>query len=126
MLRFLILILLAACSRGPEEVREDAQGVMRAMVAEFKKMHGREELMEKEGKIQLLFDKLVLILAEAENYLAKHPEYEGLEFKWKDQDLSDELKGEINRLYRLEGCKEIIEGCQKKALAKAPVLLNKI
>lgn len=124
MLRVLILILLTACSRGPEAFREDAQGIMRAMVKEFKRIHGREELMEREPRIQLLFDKLVAVVVEAKVYMDRHPEFESLEFKWKDQDLSDELRGELNRLYRLEGCREIIEGCEKRALRQSQEILD--
>ncbi|MFN4174608.1 MAG: hypothetical protein ACK4HV_05855, partial [Parachlamydiaceae bacterium] len=76
----------------------------------------RDELMEKEEKVKVLFDRFVKVLAEAKVYLDKHDE--ALEFKWKDHELSDELKTEINRLYRIEGCKEIIEKCEREALAR--------
>lgn len=112
----LFLLLFAACSRGPEEIREDGQSVMRSLVKEFKAVKSRDELMEKEEKIKILFDKFVKVLVEAKIYLDRHDE--ALEFKWKDHELSDELKSEINRLYRIEGCKEIIEKCEREALTR--------
>ena len=117
MIRFVVfLLLLTACSRGPEEIREEGQSVMRGLVKEFKGVKSRDELMEKEERIKVLFDKFVKVLVEAKIYLEKHDE--ALEFKWKDHELSDELKAEINRLYRIEGCKEIIEKCEREALTR--------
>lgn len=114
MFRVILFLLLFACSRGPEEIREDGQQVMRRLVKEFRQVKSRDELMEKEARIKGLFDRLVKLLAEAKTYLETHDET--LEFKWKDHELSDELKAEINRLYRIEGCKEIIEKCEGEAL----------
>jgi len=95
---------------------------MRSLVKEFKAVKSRDELMEKEEKVKTLFEKLVKVLVEAKLYLDNHDE--ALEFKWKDHELSDELKAEINRLYRIEGCKEIIEKCERDALARQKEVLE--
>lgn len=116
------LLLLASCSRGPEEIRDEGQSIMRSLIKEFKSVKSRDELMEKEERVKALFEKFVKVLAEAKIYLEKHDE--ALEFKWKDHELSDELKMEINRLYRIEGCKEIIEKCESEALARQKEVLE--
>lgn len=112
----IILILAAACTSGPEAIREDSQVILRNLIREFQGVKSRETLMEREAKIQILFDRLVGVLVDAKKYIDTHEQE--LEFKWKDQNLSDELKGELNRLYRLEGCREIIERCERKSLER--------
>lgn len=108
----LLLLCLAcslACSSGsPDDYRERGSAILRALVKELKKVHTREELMDREAKIHHLFAEMSLLVHEADTYLQVHPGIEVPLFSRADQDLSDELQIELNRLLRKEGCREIL------------------
>lgn len=108
-LLFSLLFLLFACSSpSPEHYRERGSALVRALVKELKKVHTREELMDHEARIRELFAELSALVLEIQAYRKVRPEVEIPLFSRQDQDLSDALQVELNRLLRKEGCREII------------------
>lgn len=112
---FLILLFLASCgSRSLDEFQEEGEGLIRSLIQELQTIHSREKLLASSGKLQKYFERLVNIMIAAEEFSYSHPELEkGESIR---HDLSDQLRIELNRLYRLEGGRQIIEKCQEKAL----------
>ncbi len=115
----LIVLLLIAISCGPrslEDFQEEGEGVIRSLIQELKGIHTREQLLAASGKLQRQFDRLITLIIAAEEFSFSHPEVEKGEEIRHNHELSDQLRVELNRLYRLEGGRQIIEKCQEKAL----------
>jgi hypothetical protein len=66
--------------------------------------------------LQRLFDRLVDVMIAAEEFALAHPGQEKGELTQRNHELSDQLRVELNRLYRVEGGRQTIEKCQEKAL----------
>lgn len=119
--RFLgiIVMLIMATSCGPrslEEFEEEGEGVIRSLIQELQAIHTREQLLAASANLQRQFDRLVNIMIAAQEYGYAHPELDRGEFIRHNHELSDHLRIELNRLYRLEGGRQIIEKCEEKAL----------
>jgi hypothetical protein len=109
--------LLVGCnSRSLEDFQEEGESQTLALVKELQMIHHRDELIEAIPRLQKRFDKLVQVAINAREFYEKHAFLELLEVSKKGHELSDQLRFELQRLYRLEGGKEIIEKCQEPAL----------
>lgn len=117
---FLILCLLmvaTSCgSRSLDDFQEEGEGVIRSLIQELKTIHTREELLAAQASLQRQFDRLVSIIIAAEEFNFSYPDQNKEEVTQSNHDVSDQLRIELNRLYRLEGGRQIIEKCQQKAL----------
>jgi hypothetical protein len=112
-----ILVMVAGCGpRSLDDFQEEGEGVIRSLIQELQAIHTREQLLAASGKLQRHFDRLVSIVIAAEEFNLAHPEIEKGELERHNHELSDRLRIELNRLYRLEGGRQIIEKCQEKAL----------
>lgn len=117
LLAFFVLLVAASC--GPsslDDFQEEGEGVMRSLIQDLKKIHKREELIAASSKLEKRFDHLVSIMIAAEEFTFSHPEIDKRRSGAFEHDLSDRLRVELNRLYRLEGGRQIIEKCQEKSL----------
>lgn len=111
-----ILVMVTGCGpRSLDDFQEEGEGVMRSLIQELQGIHTREQLLAASGRLQRHFDRLVNIVIAAEEFSLVHPEEKG-EVGRHNHELSDQLRIELNRLYRLEGGRQIIEKCQEKAL----------
>lgn len=112
----LLLIATSCGSRSFEDFEEEGEGVIRSLIQELKAIHTREQLLAASGKLQRQFDRLTSIMIAAEEFGLSHPELDREEHLRLNHELSDQLRVELNRLYRLEGGRQIIEKCQERAL----------
>ncbi len=80
-------------------------------------MHSREELIKVLPVLKKNFEEIVDLVIEARLYQADHPEdgslYDGLQ--------SEMLRGELRRVYTLEGGRETIELAQREALLRLDI-----
>lgn len=114
---FLVTLLLTGCGpRSQEDFREEGEGLTRSLIQELQAIHTREQLLMASSRLQRLFDQLVNSMIAAEEFHALHPEQDKGELTQRNHDLSDQLRLELNRLYRLEGGRQMIEKCQENAL----------
>jgi hypothetical protein len=114
---FLLLFLLASCgSRSLDDFEEEGEGVMRSLIQEMQSIRTRDQLLASTIRLKRHFDRLIDIMIAAEESLYAHPEIDRGEFGGPNHELSDKLRIELNRLYRIEGGRKIIEKCQEKAL----------
>lgn len=119
---FLILIFVCSCSpHSVDEFAEEGEGVIRSLIQELKCIHTREQLLAASGKLQKQFDRLVTVMIAAEEFCDSHPDQGSGEYLRYNHELSDQLRMELNRLFRLEGGREIIEKCQEKALFRLTI-----
>lgn len=64
--------------------------------------------MDRRERVESLFQELRMLIVECDLYLKAHPEVEAPLFTRQDQEVSDSLQAEINRLLRVEGCRELL------------------
>lgn len=116
---FMILaMLLIATSCGPrslDDFEEEGEGIIRSLIKELQAIHSREQLLAASDKLQRHFDHLGSVMIAAQEFKNTHPE---LGRGTSKQELSDQLRIELNRIYRLEGGRQIIEKCQENALLR--------
>lgn len=118
LILMLLLILTSCGSRSLDDFEEEGEGVVRSLVQELQSIHSRDQLLASTGKLKRLFDRLADVMTAAEEYRNSHPELDQSEFIRLNHELSDQLRIELNRLYKLEGGCQIIEKCQENALHK--------
>lgn len=113
----LLALMIASCTpSGPDYYREEGTAISRALLKELKKVRTREELLDHRENIKALIGKLNKVVQESDAYIKGHPEIEVPPFTRQDQDLSDALLAEINRLLRMEGCRELFNEILLKPL----------
>lgn len=122
-----ILCLATGCgTRSLDDFREEGEGVTRSLIQELQTIHTREQLLSSSGRLQRLFDNLVNVMMAAEEYCSGHPELEKGELMPHNHELSDQLRIELNRLYRLEGGRQFIEKCEENALHRLDAFKKKL
>lgn len=115
----LLLLILASCGpRSLDDFVEEGDGVVRSLVQELQSIHTRDHLLASTSKLKKLFDRLADIMIAAQEYANSHPELNKSELIRPNHEISDQLRIELNRLYKLEGGCQIIEKCQENALQK--------
>jgi hypothetical protein len=121
----LTMTLVSCGPRSLNEFEEEGEGVIRSLIQELQVIHTREQLLAESGNLQKQFDRLVNIMIAAEEYVISHPDLDRVEFSRHNHELSDRLRIELNRLYRVEGGCQIIEKCQEKALHRLDAFKKK-
>lgn len=112
---FLFLVFaLTACQR-PSAAYFQEQGYQKIeeLITELQKIESIDELLAHEIQLKTLYEELVDLIIQAKVYQKKHKVY------WKTeamhQGVNEELRRELNRLYKLPGGKEIMEKYQLQA-----------
>src|SRR5438477_48224 len=114
-----MLILLCSCGTASlEEFREQGDVVVHALIQELNAIHKRDQLVRSSPKLKRLFGDLVDLMIDAQNYRERHPDEEISELSLHNHLVSDQLRAEINRIYRIEGARPILEKCQEEALLR--------
>lgn len=113
---FLILLLSGCGPRSMDDFEEEGEAVMRTLIQELQAIRTREQLIASTGRLKRLFDRLADIMIAAVEYRRAHPEISTNEFAGPNHELSDLLRIELNRLYQMEGGRQIIEKCEENAL----------
>ncbi len=117
MIPISLLLTITSCGyHSLEDFQEEGEGITRSLIQDLKKIHNREQLILASERLKHHFDRLVLLMISAEEFSLSHPKLENKEGERISHDLSDELYAELNRIYRMEGGRQIIEKCQEKAL----------
>lgn len=124
---FILLLFSGSCaSSNQQNDKAEGQEIVRALIKELKPIRSREQLVQRSPKIKKIFNQLAEILIKAK----EHQLYECTNEIDSDQThaqyYSNQLKEELNRLYRLDGGKETIENCQKDALERLDQFEQKI
>lgn len=116
VLLFILLATTGCEPRSLEDFQEEGEGVIRSLIQDLKTIHTREQLLAASARLQRQFDRLASLMIAGREFAFSHPESGKDEELSLNHDLSDQLRVELNRLYRLEGGRQIIEKCQEKAL----------
>lgn len=115
---FLVFIASACSPNSLDDFREQGESVSRSLTNELRKIHSREDLLKAAPKLKRLFNELVNIMIAAQEFRLHHPALELTESKKEMENLSDQLREELNRVYSIDSAREVIEKCQEEALLK--------
>ncbi|WP_068467749.1 hypothetical protein [Candidatus Protochlamydia phocaeensis] len=112
-----LVLLLAGCGpRSLDDFKEEGKGITRTLIQELQSIYTRDQLVASTSKLQRLFDKLADVMIAAREFRHKNSQLDSVILTKQDHELSDTLRIELNRIYRLEGGRQIIEKCQESAL----------
>ena len=101
-----------------QDYRSRGRSELRTLIVELQSIHSRQELVQDEAKLQKQFLELTDTMISAQNFYKKHPEAELLELSDEDERLSFELRHELSRLCRIDGCRDLLEKIQEESLHK--------
>lgn len=87
-----------------------------ALATEFGHIHTREELIASSIRIKKLFQQLVDTLIAAQEFRKKHLDMEFPEISPAQLDTNLLLRSQMNRIYQIEGARELVEKYQEEAL----------
>lgn len=111
------MLLLSGCgSRSMQDHLEEGEHLTLELIEELEVIRSREELIVAAPRLKQLFDQLVDTMIAAKEFREKHPSAETPLLTDRNRSLSELLKTELNRIYKLDGGREIIEKCQLDAL----------
>jgi 3-phosphoglycerate kinase len=99
-----------------EDYREEGEGITNSLIKELKKVKNRDELLIGTPRLKKLFKQLADLIVAAHQYREKHPTLEIPELSTTAHTLNEQLRSELNRIYLIEGGREVIEKCQEEAL----------
>lgn len=112
----LALFLLASCSpHSLEDFHHEGESQTRVLIKDLRQIQTREELQKALPLLKNRFDSLVALIIEARKYQDRHP---GEDYEQPDSLIDEELLAEMQRLYRLEDGRELIEKAQREALLR--------
>lgn len=118
---FLLLYLFStACNPSSmEDFKEQGEQETRLLICELEKIHNRQELLKAQVKLNKIFNSLAETSIKAQVFKEKYfKEAEKIEFSERNFELNEKLRKELQRIYLIEGGKEIIEKCQEEGLQK--------
>jgi hypothetical protein len=98
-----------------EDFHHEGEAVVRQLTEDLRAIQSREDLQSAFSLLQRRFDTLVSLMIEARKYQGGHSEED---FQEISLPCDGELLKEMQRLYRLEGGREIIERAQREALLR--------
>lgn len=116
LLCFLLFFLSGCGPRSLDDFEEEGEGVMRSLIEELRNIHSRNQLIASSGRLKRHYDRLVDIMIAAQNFRDNHPGLDKGVFSGPNHELSDQLRIELNRIYQIEGGRQIIEKCEQNAL----------
>jgi hypothetical protein len=110
---FLFLLLTSCGSQNWEKKALRVDATAHLILEELKGVNDKEALVEKQERLKNLFSEWILFLCEADA-VRRERGYDGV-FSLSLKECRN-LQNELNRIQLIEGCKEIIENCQRDAL----------
>jgi hypothetical protein len=118
VLPLVFLLCLVSCGpRSQEDFRDEGETIAYSLIEELRHVHSRDDLLAKTPKLKQLFHSLVDLAIAARDFREKHPEANFLsQGSRKEETVSDQLREELNRIFLIEGGREIIEKAQEEAL----------
>lgn len=114
---FLLALALFSCSPSSnEEFREAGRSINRSLIKELQGVRSRSDLTASLPTLEHLFERLVDVMIAARKFQMAQKSNEPFSFSKEDLQISDLLRTELNRIYRLPGGKELIEKAQQRSL----------
>lgn len=119
----LIFFFLTSCSPPSlDDYHEESKSLVHALSEVLKHTQTRDELIENMPQLKRLFNNLVDVMIACHQCQNKMPRKA---LTAEEHRQSDALRQEINRLCRIQGCRELIEQCQEESLHKLDKYLSR-
>lgn len=114
-----LMVFVAGCSPGSlKDFRHEGESVCRDIIDDLQRVETHDDIAKLEPALKRHFEKLVSIIIQAREFQIKYPE-EALAFQGQQEaEVSDILKEELQRIYRIEGGKEIVERAQRESMLR--------
>jgi len=120
----LALLLLASCSPSSlEGFRNEGEKISKRLITDLQKIQTREDLIDKETLLKHRFISLVDVMIAAREFQEEHPNAAVPEV---DEELSESLCLELQRVCSLEGGRDLIEASQREALIRLDAFEKKL
>lgn len=111
---FLIALWLVSCApTSMEEFRQEGESIVLSLIQCLEKIETPADLKAESPRLKKKFAELADLMAAAKKCQLKTPKKDALE---PNLEISDSLKAEFVRIYRIEGCQEIMEEIQRESL----------
>ena len=121
-----IAIMLSACAPSSmEEFRREGEAISRNFTLQLQKVETREDLVEMLPKIKKCYEEIVDLMIDLSAFKERHFGEAVDAWYASDQLASETLMIEMQRIYRLEGGKELMEDAQKESLFRLDAVLRK-
>jgi hypothetical protein len=119
-------ILLSACAPSSmEEFRREGEAISRKLTMQLQKVETREDLVEMLPEIKKRYEEIVDLMIDLNTFKERHLGEAVDAWYVSDQLASETLMIEMQRIYRLEGGRELMEGAQKESLFRLDGVLRK-
>ncbi|MDB6080734.1 MAG: hypothetical protein JWO53_6 [Chlamydiia bacterium] len=122
MKKFYVLFLLlflssVSCQRqSPTYFQERGRQKIEELIVELQKIESIEDLVAHGTRLKAIYNSLATLAIQARLYQKK------MNVQWEmteeDRELNENLRQELNRLYKLSGAKELIEKYQLPAFIR--------
>lgn len=116
ILSFILILAFTGCARRSlDDFKDEGESVTRSLIQELSKIRNRRQLLTASPKLQRLFNQLTDVMIAAQEFRQKFPDA-NKDIIFSNNELSDQLRLELNRIYKIEGGRQIIEKCQEQSL----------
>lgn len=115
------VVAIAVCGCSPDSLRDhrqEGQAISRRLIHEMRAVTTRQELVEALPGLESLFEELVDVMISARQRQEEEVAPSPLELTERDHQLSAALRTEMERLYQLEGGRDLIESAQRESLSR--------
>ncbi len=114
----ILLLILAGCSPNSlDDYHREGEAVCRLLVKDLRKVQSREDLAGVLPSLQKHIEHLVDIMIQARQLEQAHPE-KSISFETPYNAFNEDLLLEMQRVYAIEGAKELIEKVQREPLLR--------
>lgn len=108
---------LSGCSSSSlEGFHDKGVEITCTLIDELENIQSRDDLLAAAPRLKQLFLMLVKTSIAAQDYQEKQAYLEQVELTQSDHIRSEKIRQQLQRIYRIEGCREIMEKSQQDAL----------
>lgn len=116
VLLYSLIFLLTSCTKSSlEEYRDEGEGIIRSLIKTLQVVESKNDLIDSCAHLEKLFDQLARLMIAAKEFQESHPKIDQKLTK-ENHELSDQLRFELNRIFHIDGGKELIEHCQEHSV----------
>lgn len=108
-----------------EEFRSEGEEITHTLIQELRRIRSRKELINSAGKLQRLFNNMADLMIAANEFRQKNP-HTAKDLPSCNNELNSRLRSELNRIYKIEGCRQIMEKYEEQALHRLDAYEKKL
>jgi len=126
---WLILVLIFVTSCGPrslDDYRREGRESVRALTSELRCVQTRQDLIKAGPNIKAKYNRMVDLMIAAREFYEAHSEAAIPELTEEDQEYSQELRLELDRIFRIEGADKLIAKYQEEAMNRLHLFQTKL